>query len=114
MKTPSTASTPGTATLTATDNKFSKGSIGGAAAGQEFTVNFKNGGKVPHNLHFLDKKGGTDVAKGSASKIINGGETETLKFTVASAGTYYYQCDVHPDQMTGQFTVDPPPPAGAK
>ncbi len=110
----STPEAPGTATLSATDNKFNKGSIGGAAAGQEFTVTFSNKGKVPHNLHFLEKKGGSDLAKGSASAIINGGETATMKFTVANAGTYYYQCDVHPDQMTGQFTVDSagPPPAG--
>ncbi len=92
---------PGTTTVTATDNKFDKTALN-AAAGQELTVDFKNAGKVPHNIHFLDKKGGTSVA---ATDIITGGQSATLKFTPATAATYYFQCDVHPDQMFGALTV---------
>ena len=101
-----TPEAPGTATVIATDNKFNRGSVGGAVTGAPFTVTFKNNGKVPHNIHFLDKKGGSDVAKGAAGAIINGGESATLTFTVAAAGNYYYQCDVHPDQMSGTLTVN--------
>jgi plastocyanin len=97
---------PGTASVVATDNRFSKTAVE-AEAGKEFTVNFKNSGKVPHNIHFYDKKGGQTLASGSGSsdQIVKGGETETLKFTVPAAGSYYFQCDFHPDQMNGTLTV---------
>jgi plastocyanin/heme-degrading monooxygenase HmoA len=96
---------PNTASLIATDNKFSKGQIEGATAGTEFTVNFKNNGKAPHNLAFLTAKGGASLAPGASGAVINGGQSEALKFTVPNAGTYYFQCDLHPDQMSGQFVV---------
>jgi len=92
---------PGTVTVTATDNKFDKTALN-ATAGQELTVNFKNAGKVPHNIHFFDKKGGNSLA---AADIITGGQSATVKFTPSTAGTYYFQCDVHPDQMFGNLTV---------
>ncbi|MCE7927157.1 MAG: hypothetical protein DYG91_01470 [Chloroflexi bacterium CFX7] len=91
-------------TVTATDNVFDRTSLI-ALAGQEFDVSLKNRGKVPHNIHFLDKKGGTTLAEGAEGKILKAGESETIKFTVATAGSYYFQCDLHPDQMTGQLTV---------
>lgn len=92
---------PGTVTVTATDNKFDKTALNASVA-QELTVNFKNAGKVPHNIHFFDKKGGTSVA---TVAITTGGGSATVKFTPSTAGTYYFQCDVHPDQMFGNLTV---------
>jgi plastocyanin/heme-degrading monooxygenase HmoA len=97
------AAPAGTVDMIATDNKFSKGSID-AEAGKELTVNFKNSGKVPHNLHFLDKKGGATLTGTTAGEIVTGGGGYAIKFT-PSAGTYYYQCDVHPDQMFGTLNV---------
>lgn len=85
-----------------TDNKFDKTKLEAAAG--DLTISFKNAGKVKHNLHLLDKKGGATIAPGAEGKIIDGGQTDTLKFK-ASAGAYYYQCDLHPDQMTGTLTV---------
>lgn len=82
-----------------TDNKFDKTKLEATAG--EVTISFKNSGKVKHNLSVLDKKGGKTLAEG---KIIDGGQTDTIKFT-AAAGSYYYQCDLHPDQMTGTITV---------
>lgn len=92
---------PGTTSVTATDNKFDKTALS-ATVGQELTVNFKNAGKVPHNIHFFDKKGGTSIA---LVDITSGGGSATVKFTPSTAGTYYFQCDVHPDQMFGNLTV---------
>lgn len=91
-------------TVTATDNVFDRKSLV-ALAGQEFSVTLKNRGKVPHNIHFFDKKGGTTLADGAEGKILKAGESESIKFTVSTAGAYYFQCDLHPDQMTGQLTV---------
>lgn len=99
------AAAPGApVTVTATDNVFDKTSLV-ALAGQEFSVTLRNKGKVPHNIHFLDKKGGTTLVEGAEGKILKAGESETIKFTVPTAGAYYFQCDLHPDQMTGQLTV---------
>jgi len=93
-------------TVIATDNKFNTDTLT-AKAGQPFTVTFKNEGAIMHNLHFYDKKGGTTLAPGAGSDtaFIAGGKSETLTFTVPTAGKYYFQCDLHPDQMFGTFTV---------
>lgn len=91
-------------TVIATDNVFDKTSLV-ALGGQEFNVTLKNKGKVPHNIHFLDTKGGTTLVEGAEGKILKAGESETIRFTVPTAGAYYFQCDLHPDQMTGQLTV---------
>jgi len=91
--------------IVATDNKFDKTTLT-APPDTDVTVSFKNAGKVQHNIHFLDKKGGQDLAPGAAGNILPGGQSETLTFKTPAAGTYYFQCDVHPDQMTGTFKVD--------
>jgi plastocyanin len=96
----------GAVTVIATDNKFDKTEIDAPAA-TAFTVEFKNNGKVKHNLHFYDKQGGKTLADGagSDSTFVDGGKSETLKFTTPAAGTYYFECDLHPDQMNGKFVV---------
>lgn len=96
--------TAGAITVKATDNKFDKSSIDAKAA-QEFSVTLQNDGKVPHNIHFLDKKGGTTLADGAEGAILQSGKSETLKFTPPTAGKYYFQCDVHPTEMFGDFNV---------
>lgn len=88
--------------LVATDNKFDKTTLEAKAG--DITVNFKNSGNVPHNVHFLDKKGGKDLAPGALGGILQAGKSEDVKFN-APAGTYFYQCDLHPDQMTGTLKV---------
>jgi plastocyanin len=90
--------------VVATDNKFDKKTLN-AAAGQEFRVTLTNKGKAKHNIHFLDKKGGKTLTDGAQGKIIDGGQTDTISFTVANAGTYYFQCDLHPSEMFGDFVV---------
>ena len=57
---------------------------------------------MPHNIHFFDKKGGNSIA---SADITNGGQSATITFTPQTAGAYYFQCDVHPDQMFGTLTV---------
>ena len=89
-------------TVVGTDNKFDKTKLEAAAG--DVTITFKNAGKVKHNLHVFDKKGGNTLADGAEGKIIDGGQTDTLKFK-ASAGSYFLQCDLHPDTMTGALTV---------
>lgn len=90
--------------IVATDNKFDKNQLE-ATAGQPFTVSFQNKGQVKHNLHFYDKQGGSDLAQGAAGQIIDGGKSESLTFTLPGPGTFWFQCDLHPDQMNGHLVV---------
>ena len=78
-----------------------------ATAGQPLTVTFNNKGKTKHNLHFYDKKDGKTLADGAGSDslFVDGGKSETLTFTPPAAGTFYYQCDLHPTEMFGTFNV---------
>lgn len=90
--------------IVATDNKFDKTQLE-ATAGQPFSIVFQNKGQVKHNLHFLDKQGGSDLAQGANGTIIDGGKSETLTFTLPGPGTFWFQCDLHPDQMNGHLVV---------
>jgi len=74
-------------------------------AGTRVVVRFTNQDAVPHNFAVY-----TDS---SAQKVIFRGQTvtgpnasATYQFDApAQPGTYFFRCDVHPAQMTGQFIV---------
>jgi len=73
--------------------------------GAEVTVNFDNQDSgVQHNIAFYtDSSAATTIYKGP---ITTGPNKTTFTFTAPStAGTYFFRCDVHPTQMTGQFIV---------
>jgi len=92
--------------LVATDNKFNKSTIE-APPNADFSITWENKGQIPHNLHFYDKKGGKTLADGAGSSdvIVTGGKSQTLTFKTPAVGNYYFQCDLHPDQMNGTFVV---------
>jgi plastocyanin len=98
--------TPVSTPLVATDNKFNKSTIE-APPNADFTITWENKGQIPHNLHFYDKKGGKTLADGAGSSdvIVAAGKSQTLTFKTPAASTYYFQCDLHPDQMNGSFVV---------
>jgi plastocyanin len=96
------AAAAGPLTETATDNKFSDTKVT-AKAGQATTIAFANKGSAVHNLHVLNVQ---DAAgKDIKTDIIDGGKSASLTFTITKAGTYTFQCDVHPTEMTGTLTV---------
>jgi plastocyanin len=71
-------------------------------ASTEVTVVFENHEAVPHNWSLYTEQGGTAIYEG---EILNTeGEIE-YTFTTPEAGTYFFQCDVHPPQMTGTANV---------
>lgn len=102
----------------ATDNKFNKTSLE-APPNTAVTFTFTNNGKTKHNLAFYQSSSNTTqagaLAPGSIGAFLDGGATEEVKFTTPGAGTYFFHCDIHPDQMNGQFVVreGAPPPGGA-
>ncbi|MFB3764781.1 MAG: cupredoxin domain-containing protein [Methanotrichaceae archaeon] len=75
-------------------------------AGAKVTINFNNKDSgVPHNFAaYTDSSATTTIFKGN---VITGPAKTTYVFTAPSqAGTYFFRCDIHPTQMTGQFVVE--------
>jgi len=75
-----------------------------APAGRAVTVAFDNKDPgIPHNFAvYTNSSGATAVATGD---IINGPSSETVEVKALPAGTYYFRCDVHSQQMNGSFVV---------
>lgn len=74
-------------------------------AGAEVTVNFDNEDNgIPHNFAvYTDSSASQSIFVGDT---ITGPETTTYTFTAPSEpGTYFFRCDIHPQQMTGDFIV---------
>lgn len=74
-------------------------------AGANVTVNFDNQDTyIPHNFAvFTDSSATKAIFQG---KIITGPDKIAYAFIAPSqVGTYFFRCDVHPTQMTGQFIV---------
>lgn len=78
-----------------------------ATVGQTAKFDLSNDGKLPHNMRIAQADGSFDGPKSVVSEpeIINLGKKGSLSFTPATAGTYRFRCDIHPDQMTGTITV---------
>ena len=93
----------GACTVVALGNKFGQTTLTGAA-GAAVDLTFDNKDAVKHNIHFLTGPGGADLAPGSTGDFILSA-TVQVKFTPPTAGSFYYQCDLHPTEMKGTFTV---------
>ena len=94
---------PVTVNLTAQNLAFNIRQIT-ASTGVDVTVVFNNQDAVPHNVAFYTNRSATStIFKG---ELITGPRTINERFTSpSSAGSYFFRCDVHPDTMTGTFTV---------
>ncbi len=90
--------------LTAQNTAFDKSTIT-VPSGSQITVNFNNTDNgVPHTFSvYTDSSAATVIFKGNP---ITGPATTAYKFTAPTKpGTYFFRCDIHPTQMTGQFIV---------
>jgi plastocyanin len=73
-----------------------------APAGQVFVLEFANNDPgVPHNVDIKDATG----ASSFKGEIITGPTKASYQVPALPAGTYTFQCDVHPN-MTGTLTVN--------
>jgi plastocyanin len=95
-----------------TDNRFNPTTLR-AAPNIEVTFTFENRGRAFHNLVFLDREGGSELAPGSKGAILGGGQSETITFTTPGPGTYFFYCELHPVEMRGVFEVVEGGPGGA-
>jgi plastocyanin len=71
-------------------------------AASEVALLFENQEAVPHNVSIYEEEGGEAIFTG---EILNTEGEITYEFTTPEAGTYYFQCDVHPAQMQGRVVV---------
>jgi mono/diheme cytochrome c family protein/plastocyanin len=99
---PAATPAPGTTTIkeTAQNTAFTEKSLT-APADKPFAIEFDNqDASVPHNIEIKDA-GGATVFKGT---IFSGVATQTYSVNALKAGSYPFQCSVHPN-MTGTLTV---------
>lgn len=94
---------PGTLTLTASNLSFDKRSLT-ALPNTEVKLQFENkDAGVLHNVAIYNNNRAT--TKIFAGDLSTGPSTVTYTFKTPAAGTYFFRCDSHPDQMTGTFNV---------
>jgi plastocyanin len=73
-----------------------------ATAGEDFTITLVNNDTAPHNISIYTEEGGDLI--GEVGATAEAGQTVTLDVAALDAGTYYFQCDIHPD-MNGSVVV---------
>ena len=75
------------------------------AAGKEVTITLDNTGSAPHTIDVYTDEEYSDPVDGAATGNVDGGETGEFKATF-EGGEYYFRCEVHPSQMTGEFEAE--------
>ncbi len=77
-----------------------------APAGAASTIEFTNNDAgVPHNVDVYDQQGGSHIGGAGPTEFFPGPGTTTYTVPALDAGTYFFQCDVHPTSMFGTFVV---------
>jgi plastocyanin len=92
--------------LTAQNTSFDKSTIS-VPAGSNVTVNFNNKDSgMAHNFSVYQTLNGGQTKPIFIGNTIVGPSKATYRFTAPSvAGTYFFECDVHPSVMNGTFVV---------
>ena len=92
-----------TVQLSAENIAFDKSTIS-VPAGADVVVVFNNNESIPHNLAVYETSAASEEV--FVGEIITGPRTIEYRFTAPmTPGTYFFRCDVHPANMTGDFIV---------
>jgi plastocyanin len=95
--------TPAELTLVAASVQFDQRSL--VAPAGPVTIAFANRDQgIPHNVHVFMGPDASGATVGS-TEIEAGAAQQTLVLGDLAAGSYFYQCDVHPSQMMGTLTI---------
>jgi plastocyanin len=92
---------PGVVSIVAQGVKFTTPDVA-APANQDFTINFDN--KDPSTPHDVDILGG-DGSKAFDGQPITGPKQTTYQVKGLAAGSYKFECSIHPSSMTGTLKV---------
>jgi plastocyanin len=77
-----------------------------APAGTTITVNYTNDSSIPHNINFFNGADSSADSLGKTAVVTGPGAVESVTFTTpATAGDYFFWCDVHTTGMTGMLHV---------
>jgi len=79
-----------------------------APANTKFTIAFTNqDAAIGHSIHILTASPAVDPNAKSLfqGQVITGPASVTYDVNAVPAGTYYFHCDVHPNQLFGAFVV---------
>ena len=90
--------------LVAENTQFDKDRLQ-APAGSEVSLTYENGDGVEHNFSlYPSEDSGDPLFEGP---LLPGPSFVIYQFTAPKdPGTYYFQCDVHPDAMNGEFIAE--------
>ena len=78
-----------------------------APQGRVFNITAKNSGSTRHTLNvYKDAAFATPLTPDSHVEVAPGA-TEGLFVKFDAVATYYFRCEIHPQQMQGQITVKP-------
>ena len=97
---------PGATFVIAADNLAFDTSTITVPAGANVTITFENRDDgIPHNIAvYMNASAVEEIFVG---ETITGPDQTTYTFTAPEEpGTYFFRCDVHPQQMTGDFIVE--------
>jgi len=102
---PASASTGGTVLQVEAEGIAFKESTLTAPANQPFKIDFKNNDAgTPHNVVVFDGGDATAPVLFSGD-LVTGPATKDYTFEAPPPGTYFFHCEVHPQQMTGTLVV---------
>jgi plastocyanin len=94
-----------TLTVVAKNVKFDQSTLDAKAG--DVAIDFDNQDTgVPHNFHLYQGNDNTGATVG-ATNVASGPDKQTLTVKL-SPGSYFYDCEVHPTQMTGKLQVSGP------
>lgn len=95
---------PQEVTEVTTDDKFSVTQIN-TKVGQPLKITVQNKGQAIHNWALSDAAGKAAATGTTAEPLVQPGQTDSITLTFTKAGTFNFQCQVHPTEMTGKVTV---------
>jgi hypothetical protein len=72
-------------------------------SGEEFTITYDNPDAILHNIAAYTEQNGDPLGDNPAPE--EGPTTQELTLGPLDAGSYYFQCDVHPTTMQGTLAV---------
>ena len=91
-----------TISIAASNILFDKTKLTASAGTVKIQFDNKDGG-IPHNINVFDGKDAS--AKSLGATALEAGPVKQELTLELKAGSYFYQCDVHPTTMTGTLTV---------